>query len=293
MQGEKKLVIKPLKLKPRLPDDFETSNWDRLSDAVSAVQCTRPVSCSLEELYHSVEDLCVHNLAPKVYSQLQQLCDHHAETTISALASWASLDAVAFLDHVGRAWETYCKQTLLIRQIFLYLDRTYVFNFAAARSIFDMGLQLFRAHLGRHPEVERKLVDGLLTLVDAERNGEAVDHSLLKELLRMLSNLGMYAEAFEWPFLDRARRYFTAEGERLIQVFFSSFFFLSVFRLKNLNKPIGIGYCCVFVALRASLIRRVCSMRRLFGVLHQNSFNHRCRRRISGGACRPISRLWL
>lgn len=213
----KKLVIKPLRLQLKLPDDFESSNWDRLRDAVSAVQSARPVSCSLEELYTAVENLCVHNMAAKVYPQLQGLYDHHAETMISSLASRSSLDALAFLDHVGRTWELYCSQLLLIRQIFLYLDRTYVLASSPTRSLFDMGLQLFRAHLGRHSEVERKLVDGLLALIDAERNGEAVDRGLLKELLRMTSNLAMYGDSFQWPFLDRSARYFTAEGERLIQ----------------------------------------------------------------------------
>jgi cullin-4 len=212
----KKLVIKPLRLQPKLPDDFESSNWIRLRDAVSAVQSAHPVSCSLEELYTAVENLCVHKLAAKIYPQLQGLCDQHAETMINSLASRSSLDALAFLDHVGRTWERYCSQLLLVRQIFLYLDRTYVLTSSPTRSLFDMGLQLFRAHLGRHPEVERKLVDGLLALIDAERNGEAVDRGLLKELLRMTSNLAMYGDSFQWPFLDRSARYFTAEGERLI-----------------------------------------------------------------------------
>ena len=215
---EKKLVIKPLRLQPKLPDDFESSNWDRLDDAIRAVQCARPVSCSLEELYHAVENLCVHNLAAKVYPQLQDLCDQHAKSMINSLASWGSFDALAFLDHVGRTWERYCSQLLLIRQIFLYLDRTYVLTSSSTRSIFDMGLQLFRAHMSEHPEVERKIIDGLLSLVDAERNGEAVDRGLLKQLLRMLSSLGLYSDSFQWPFLDRAARYFAAEGERLIQV---------------------------------------------------------------------------
>ena len=223
---ERKLVIKPLRSKPKLPEDFETSSWDRLEEAVRAVQGTRPVSCSLEELYHAVENLCVHNLAPKVYPQLQELCDQHAKSMIDQLASRSSLDALPFLEHVGRTWDQYCSQLLLIRQIFLYLDRTYVLATSNTRSIFDMGLQLFHTHLSAHPDVERKLVDGLLGMIEAERNGEAVDRMLLKDLLRMLSSLSMYADAFQWPFLERSKRYFAEEGVRLIQVTTITFFAL-------------------------------------------------------------------
>jgi hypothetical protein len=41
---------------------------------------------------------------------------------------------------------------LTIRSIFLYLDRTYVLSTSGVRSLFEMGLQLFGGHLGRHPE---------------------------------------------------------------------------------------------------------------------------------------------
>ena len=42
---------------------------------------------------------------------------------------------------------------LTIRLIFLYLDRTYVITATSVRSLFDMGLHLFRKHLALHPEV--------------------------------------------------------------------------------------------------------------------------------------------
>jgi hypothetical protein len=38
-------------------------------------------------------------------------------------------------------------------QVFLYMDRSYVVATPGVRSLFDMGLQLFRTHLARHREV--------------------------------------------------------------------------------------------------------------------------------------------
>jgi hypothetical protein len=150
--GAKRLVIKPFKLKPQLPDDFEAASWGRLREAVHAVQNKSPVSCSLEELYRAVEDLCLHKLSAKLYALLQAECDAHTALQLRALAAKAPLGTPAFLQHVGRAWQDYCDQLLLIRQIFLYLDRTYVLSTSGVRSLFDMGLQLFRTHLQQHPE---------------------------------------------------------------------------------------------------------------------------------------------
>lgn len=52
-----------------------------------------------------------------------------------------------------------------------------------------MGLDLFRSVILNDRTVESRSVDGLLILIENERRGEQVDRSLLKNLLRMLSNL--------------------------------------------------------------------------------------------------------
>lgn len=54
-----------------------------------------------------------------------------------------------------------------------------------------MGLDLFRQHIISDKVVETKTVDGLLKLIERERNGEAVNRQLLKSLLRMLSDLNV------------------------------------------------------------------------------------------------------
>lgn len=52
-----------------------------------------------------------------------------------------------------------------------------------------MGLELFRNHIISDKMVQSKSIDGILLLIERERNGEAVDRSLLRSLLSMLSDL--------------------------------------------------------------------------------------------------------
>lgn len=52
-----------------------------------------------------------------------------------------------------------------------------------------MGLELFRAHIISDQKVQNKTIDGILLLIERERNGEAIDRSLLRSLLSMLSDL--------------------------------------------------------------------------------------------------------
>ena len=53
---------------------------------------------------------------------------------------------------------------------------------------------------------------GLLQLIEAERRGDAVDRALIAQLLRCFSALGIYAEAFQAPFLQQTAEFYAAEG---------------------------------------------------------------------------------
>ena len=50
-------------------------------------------------------------------------------------------------------------------------------------------------------------------LIEQERHGDVVDRSLLKSLLRMLTDLQIYKEAFEKKFLVATEKLYAAEGQ--------------------------------------------------------------------------------
>ena len=129
----------------------------------------------------AVEDMCLHKMADRLYNNLQKVtgillcwhaqlwsgscnssitavvwlkvCDVHIASQLQQLADNQTSDCELFLEEMNECWQDHCSQMLTIRSIFLYLDRTYVISDAAVRSIFDMGLSLFRVHLAIHPEV--------------------------------------------------------------------------------------------------------------------------------------------
>lgn len=81
----------------------------------------------------------------------------------------------------------------------------------------DMGLDLFRIHIALNHLVQRRTVEGLLLLIEKERNGDAVDRALLKSLLRMLCDLQIYQTAFEEKFLVATKQLYQAEGQSKMQ----------------------------------------------------------------------------
>jgi len=207
----RRLVIKPLKTTPRLPDNFELATWAKLLAAVRAVHAKRPVTHSLEELYRGVEDMCLQSMAARTYERLEAECEAHIQASVEALRGQTP-DARAFLSLMHGCWTSHCEEMLTLRSIFLYLDRTHVMQTAGKKSLWDMGLASFRRNLSARPDVTAKLRGGLLSLIEAERNGDAVQRSLLSDLLRMLYDLNLYQHQFEEAFLAATTAFYRAEG---------------------------------------------------------------------------------
>uniref|UniRef100_A0AAY4EUY0 Cullin family profile domain-containing protein n=1 Tax=Denticeps clupeoides TaxID=299321 RepID=A0AAY4EUY0_9TELE len=210
--------------RPKLADNYTEDTWLKLRDAVGAIQNSTSIKYNLEELYQAVENLCSYKVSPMLYKQLRQVCEEHVQAQIhqfreypSVLASTESLDSLSFLKRMNRCWQDHCRQTIMIRSIFLFLDRTYVLQNSLLPSIWDTGLELFRTHIVSDSAVQSRTVDGILEQIERERNGETIDRSLLRSLLGMLADLQVYKDSFEQRFLVETNRLYAAEGQRLMQ----------------------------------------------------------------------------
>nr|XP_057944597.1 cullin-4A [Doryrhamphus excisus] len=212
----KKLVIKNFKDRPKLAENYTEDTWLKLRDAVSAIQNSTSIKYNLEELYQAVENLCSYKVSPTLYKQLRQVCEEHVQAQIHQFRE-ESLDNFSFLKRMNRCWQDHCRQTIMIRSIFLFLDRTYVLQSSLLPSIWDTGLELFRTHIVGDSAVQKRTVDGILEQIELERNGETADRSLLRSLLGMLSDLQVYKESFEERFLLETNRLYSAEGQQLMQ----------------------------------------------------------------------------
>ncbi|OZJ04946.1 hypothetical protein BZG36_01755 [Bifiguratus adelaidae] len=225
-QAPKTLVIKNFKVKPKLPENYFDTTWAKLKNAVKAIQDSRPVGESLEFLYKSCENLCAHKMGSKLYtllhvefeSHIQAIADGLRKATANAAAHVQRNDATeeAYLVAVNACWTAHCSQTMWIRSIFLVLDRTYVLQ-SGERSLWDMGLQLFRQTVLEANDIQYKTLNGISELISKERKGEAIQRPLLKSVLRMFVDLQLYSSTFEPRFMDETRAFYMLEGEQLIE----------------------------------------------------------------------------
>ena len=80
-----KMVIKPFKSQPKLPENYARDTWAKLETAVRAVTNKVSTSISKEELYRSVEDLCMHKFGSMVYENLHRECELHIFRQVDSL----------------------------------------------------------------------------------------------------------------------------------------------------------------------------------------------------------------
>ena len=114
---------------------------------------SHPHAAAAAAASQAVEDMCRHGMADRLYRRLCDALDAHISCQLAALAAQTSLAPGTFLEAVAAMWAAHCKEIMLIRSIFLYLDRTHVIALPGLRSLVDTALVLLRQHLAARPEV--------------------------------------------------------------------------------------------------------------------------------------------
>lgn len=214
----KKIAIKNFKTKPSLPENYENESWTKLEEAVKAIHRSSFIKFSLEELYKAVENLCYNKSAVyKIYTQLKEVCNRHIKGQVQVFDE--HITGEVFLRQLDQQWKDHCNQTSMIRCIFLVLDRSHMHN-PMTISLWDLGLELFRTNVLKSDVIGEKCISGILKLIHNERDGSAsVDRSLLRSLLKMLTDLHIYSTWFEQRFLNETEEFYSKEGnERLSEL---------------------------------------------------------------------------
>eukprot|EP00019_Armaparvus_languidus_P011804 CAMPEP_0168581556 /NCGR_PEP_ID=MMETSP0420-20121227/1481_1 /TAXON_ID=498008 /ORGANISM="Pessonella sp." /LENGTH=764 /DNA_ID=CAMNT_0008615923 /DNA_START=104 /DNA_END=2395 /DNA_ORIENTATION=+ len=211
----KKLVIKNQTKTPTLPEDFEQSSWSRLSNAIDAIHNSTAVKDSLEQLYSLVETLCTQGKSASLYDKLKDKLANHIGTVL--YQSVLKEVEKSPLNAIDIAYQQHCEQTLVVRSIFLYLDRTFVltgsFNDGAngsRRSLWDVAQSDFRELILLRDDaaILNKVCSALLNAVADDRKGADMDRALARRTMRMLSALSLYVSHFEPNLLSSSLQHF-------------------------------------------------------------------------------------
>jgi len=140
--------------------------------------------------------------------------DNDNDTTVVGITSCSSV----LLKEMAETWAEHRLCMIMIRDILMYMDRTYVTS-QRKRPVYELGLHLFRVKVWEHDKVQNRITNLLLSAISSERAGLLTeDISLLKSNLSMLLELGqtdgsnIYERDFELLFLGTTQEFYRLES---------------------------------------------------------------------------------
>lgn len=125
------------------------------------------------------------------------------------------------LVRLRESWETHQREMRDVRDILMYMDRTYVPQSRKA-PIYEQGTILFRTVVARNPDIKGRMLRLLLNAIEDGRRGRQIDNQLLRSVLGMLIDLGVssticYVEDFETRYLLDSNQFFQSESASLLE----------------------------------------------------------------------------
>mmetsp|Transcript_20563 Transcript_20563/g.61882 ORF Transcript_20563/g.61882 Transcript_20563/m.61882 type:complete len:739 (+) Transcript_20563:362-2578(+) len=212
---KKPFKIEPFKHPLKQDPQWGENTWALLEAAILEINNHNASGLSFEELYRSAYNMVINKYGERLYKGLVDTVSKHLVGVAARVEAAASGDA--FLRDLTARWEDHNKSMQMIRDILMYMDRTYVGRHQVV-PVHQLGLNLWRDVVVRAPRLQERLSSTLLALVARERAGEIIDRALMRSVTMMLVDLGhdVYQDEFERAFLEQAAEAYQAEAQELL-----------------------------------------------------------------------------
>lgn len=214
MSGEKRrFVIKPFRPHSQMDEEQARRIWGSLRNAIGEIYNKNASVLSFEELYRNAYNLVLHKHGDLLYEGVRCTIRERVESVAKRLERTSDEELVG---ETCSVWEEHKTTMEMIKDILMYMDRTYVSQ-KRKLAVYDLGLVEFRDAIERTRQT--RLQSLLLEAVRHERTRAPwIDRSYVKTALHMLAQLGsvdakpVYEDDFEKPFLDESKRFFQREA---------------------------------------------------------------------------------
>ncbi|XP_027187618.1 cullin-3A-like isoform X2 [Cicer arietinum] len=159
--------------------------------------------------------MVLYKFGEKLYSGLVKTMTSHLREISHSIES---AQGEIFLEELNRKWVDHNKALQMIRDILMYMDRTFIPS-QRKTPVHELGLNLWRDVVIHSNKTQARLLDTLLDLVLRERNGEVINRGLMRNLIKMLVDLGssVYEKDFEKQFLEVSANFYCCESQKFIE----------------------------------------------------------------------------
>ncbi|XP_067127905.1 cullin-3-B-like [Centruroides vittatus] len=188
--------------------------WPLLKSAIHDIQKKNNAHLKFEELYQYAYLMVRNDYGKELYKNIKDSISNRLvyEVRREILHSLPN----NFLSTLIESWNDFRVEMVMIRDIFMYLDRVYV-DINELESVYNVGLILFREEIIKHEVISNNLRSILLQMIMTERKGKTIDRRSLKNVCSMLVSLGinsniLYEEEFENAFLEQSKQFYREES---------------------------------------------------------------------------------
>lgn len=212
--GASAFKIEPFKHPIAMDPNYADKTWRILESAIREIHNQNASGLSFEELYRNAYNMVLHKYGDRLYNGVQDALKTHLKLVASQVVNY---QGTPFLQELVSRWHDHNKSTQMIRDILMYMDRTYVMQQHKV-PVFQLGLDLWRDQVIRQQQIHQRLQIILSDMVARERGGEIVDKALLRSITQMLMDLGKptYEADFEQAFLADAAKFYKKEAAEYI-----------------------------------------------------------------------------
>jgi len=204
------------------------ASWALLAAAIGEIHSGNQGRLSFEQLYRNAYMLVLHKHGDMLYRGVDDMVTKRMEEVARQVRQ--ASDAY-LLDSLVSAWEDHQLKQSLLRDILLYMNKTYC-KAHSLPLVYERGMARFRDLVLLDRAVQLRLRNIMLDMVRRERESEIIDGVLLRHACAMLVEVNLaalpaaaaanstehplYARLFEEPLLAQTQAFYAAESQRLV-----------------------------------------------------------------------------
>ncbi|CAK9175952.1 unnamed protein product [Ilex paraguariensis] len=171
-------------------------------------------------LYTTIYNMCTqkppHDYSQQLYEQYKESFDDYIHSLV--LPSLREKHDEFMLRELVKRWANHKVMVRWLSRFFHYLDRYFIAR-RSLPALNEVGLTCFRDLV--YQELNNKVRDAVITLIDQEREGEQIDRALLKNVLDIFVEIGMgqmdcYENDFEEYMLKGSAAYYSRKASNWI-----------------------------------------------------------------------------
>ncbi|KAL8124509.1 cullin-3A-like [Apium graveolens] len=213
-QKKRNFQIEAFKHRVVVDPKYAEKTWKILEHAIHEIYNHNASGLSFEELYRNAYNMVLHKYGEKLYLGLVSTLTSHLEEIAESIGA---AQGPSFLEELNRKWTDHNKALQMIRDILMYMDRTFIPS-THKTPVNELGLNLWRDKVIHSNKIRTRLQSTLLELVQRERTGEVINRGLMRNVTKMLADLGyvVYQEDFEKPFIEVSGNFYRGESQQFI-----------------------------------------------------------------------------